>query len=154
MATEHIDHAGLSITTTNGITGGGTLDTSRTFSLDTTVVRTTGAQTIAGDKTFSNNIVVGGNLTVSGTTTTINTDTISIEDNMIELARNNTASDSVDFGLYGVYDTSGSQDLYSGLFRDAGTDKWKFFKGSQTVPANTTVDELSLIHISEPTRPL
>ena len=141
VATEHIDHAGLSITTTNGITGGGTLDSSRTFSLDTTVVRTTGAQTIAGDKTFSNNIVVDGNLTVSGTTTTINTDTISIEDNMIELARNNTASDSVDFGLYGVYDSSGSQDLYSGLFRDAGTDKWKFFKGSQTVPANTTVNE-------------
>ena len=141
VANEHIDHSGLSLTAGDGLSGGGTLDSSRTINVDNTVVRTTGAQTIAGDKTFSNNIVVDGNLTVSGTTTTINTDTISIEDNMIELARNNTASDSVDFGLYGVYDSSGSQDLYSGLFRDAGTDKWKFFKGSQTVPANTTVDE-------------
>ena len=41
------------ISTTNGITGGGDLTANRTLSLDSTVVRTTGNQTIGGTKTFS-----------------------------------------------------------------------------------------------------
>ena len=123
----------------SGSTGITYNSTSGAFSIGQPVA--TSSNVTFADVSATGNVTIDGNLTVSGTTTTINTDTISIEDNMIELARNNTASDSVDFGLYGVYDSSGSQDLYSGLFRDAGTDKWKFFKGSQTVPANTTVDE-------------
>jgi len=44
----------------------------------------------------------------------------------------------VDIGFYGLYDTSGSLDLYSGLFRDANdSGKWKLFKDLQAVP--TTV---------------
>jgi hypothetical protein len=49
---------------------------------------------------------------------------------------NNTA-DSVDLGIYGLYDTSGSQDLYSGLFRDATDTKWKLFTTLQTAPTTT-----------------
>jgi len=44
--------------TTNGITGGGDLTANRTLSLDSTVVRTTGNQTIEGSKTFSSPVVV------------------------------------------------------------------------------------------------
>jgi hypothetical protein len=36
-----------------------------------------------------------------------------------------------------MYDTSGSQDLYAGLFRDASDDKWKLFKGLQSAPTTT-----------------
>ena len=43
----------------------------------------------------------------------------------------------VDIGFYGLYDTSGSQDLYSGLFRDATDKKWKIFKDNQAVPTTT-----------------
>ncbi len=57
---------------------------------DATVVRTTGTQTIAGVKTFSDNIIVSGNLTVSGTTTTVNSETISLADNIIDLNSNFT----------------------------------------------------------------
>jgi hypothetical protein len=40
--------------------------------------------------------------------------------------------------MYGLYDTSGSQDLYSGLFRDASdSGKWKLFKDNQEAPTTT-----------------
>ena len=57
------------ISTTNGITGGGDLTANRTLSLDSTVVRTTGDQTIAGIKTFSSTIsgsITGNAGTVGG----------------------------------------------------------------------------------------
>jgi len=57
---------------------------------DATIVRTTGAQTVAGAKTFSNDVVVNGNLTVTGTTTTVNSETIALADNIIELNSNFT----------------------------------------------------------------
>ena len=58
------------------------------LAVDSTVVRTSGAQTIAGDKTFSNNVIVNGNLTVGGTTTTVNSTAITLADNIITLASN------------------------------------------------------------------
>jgi hypothetical protein len=56
------------------------------------------------------------------------------------MASGNNAADTVDIGFYGLYDTSGSQNLYAGLFRDANdSGKWKLFKDNQAVPG-TTVD--------------
>lgn len=83
------------------------------------------------------NVTVAGNLTVSGTTTTVNSTTLTVSDPLIGLATDNTATDAVDIGLFGVYDTSGSQDLYSGFFRDASDGKWKLFKDSQSAPTTT-----------------
>ncbi|HOR06258.1 MAG TPA: hypothetical protein PLR67_02715, partial [Candidatus Dojkabacteria bacterium] len=57
-ATTHAVRADRTISTTNGITGGGNLTANRTLSLDSTVVRTTGDQTLAGTKTFSSPVVV------------------------------------------------------------------------------------------------
>jgi len=104
------DITGVTVTAGNGLTGGGTA-TSGAFSktldvvggdgitanandiaVDSTVVRTTGAQTVGGNKTFSNNVVVSGNLTVSGTTTTLNTETVNIADNIILLNSNFTGT--------------------------------------------------------------
>ena len=79
-----------------------------------------------------------GDLTVNGTTTTIDTATLSVEDPLINMASGNNAADSVDIGFYGLYDTSGSQDLYAGLFRDANdSGKWKLFKDNQAAPTTT-----------------
>jgi len=87
-----------------------------------------------------NNVTIAGNLTVNGDTTTVNTATLSVEDPLIKLANGNNAADSVDIGFYGLYDTSGSQDLYAGLFRDANdSGKFKLFKDLQAEP-NTTVN--------------
>lgn len=91
-----------------------------------------------GDVNISDNLTVGGNLTVNGTTTTVNTETLSVEDPLIKLANGNDSADSVDIGFYGLYDTSGSQNLYSGLFRDASdSGKYKLFKDLQAEPTTT-----------------
>ncbi|MBU46517.1 MAG: hypothetical protein CMD28_03720 [Flavobacteriales bacterium] len=88
--------------------------------------------------TIGGNATISGNLTVSGTTTTVDSTTLSVSDPLIILASGNGASDAVDIGLYGLYDTSGSQDLYGGLFRDANNSgKWKLFKDLQEAPTTT-----------------
>ena len=85
-----------------------------------------------------NNVTIAGNLTVSGTQTTVSSTTVNVADPMLSLATNNGSADAVDIGFYGLYDTSGSQDLYSGLFRDANdSGKWKLFKDSQAEPTTT-----------------
>ena len=84
------------------------------------------------------NVTISGNLTVSGTTTTVNSTTLSVADPLIILASGNNGADAVDIGMYGLYDSSGSQDLYSGFFRDASdSGKWKLFKDLQAAPTTT-----------------
>jgi len=88
--------------------------------------------------TVADNLTVTGDLTVNGDTTTVNTATLSVEDPLIIMASGNNSADSVDIGFYGLYDTSGSQDLYAGLFRDASdSGKWKLFKDNQAAPTTT-----------------
>ena len=73
VANEHIDHTAVNITAGTGLTGGGTIAASRTLNViggdgitanandmavDSTVIRTTGNQSIAGDKTFTGKLVV------------------------------------------------------------------------------------------------
>jgi hypothetical protein len=83
-------------------------------------------------------VTIAGDLTVSGTTTTVSSTTIEVADPLLHLATTNTAADAVDIGLYGLYDTSGSLDLYGGLFRDASdSGKWKLFKDNQAEPTTT-----------------
>jgi hypothetical protein len=83
-------------------------------------------------------LVVTGDFTVNGDTTTVNTATLSVEDPLIILASGNASADTVDIGFYGLYDTSGSQDLYAGLFRDANdSGKFKLFKDLQAAPGTT-----------------
>jgi len=74
VSNEHIDHSSVSITAGAGLTGGGDITTTRTLDIgagdgitvnandvavNSTVVRTSGNQTIGGTKTF-NDIVVNG----------------------------------------------------------------------------------------------
>ncbi len=83
------------------------------------------------------NVTVAGNLTVSGTTTTVNSTTLTVTDPLVFVGNDNNTTDAVDLGLFGMYDTSGSQDLYAGLFRDATDGKWRLFKDLQTAPTTT-----------------
>ena len=69
------------------------------FAVDSTVVRTTGAQTIAGAKTFSNDAIFNGNLTVNGTQTILNTETLTVDDNLIVLNNNESGTPSADAGI-------------------------------------------------------
>ena len=85
------------------------------------------------------NVTISGNLTVSGSTTTVSSTTVNVADSMLALATGNTTSDALDIGFYGLYDDSGSQDEYTGLFRDATDSKWRLFN-NLTVAPTTTVD--------------
>ena len=82
------------------------------------------------------NVVISGNLTVSGTTTTVSSTTVNVADSMLSLATGNGSSDAIDIGLYGLYDTGGT-DKYAGFFRDATDGKFKFFKDLQAEPGTT-----------------
>ena len=88
--------------------------------------------------TLSGNLTITGNLEVQGDTVTTDVATLQVEDPLIKLAKNNTGSDAVDIGFYGAYDTSGSQDLFAGLFRDANNSgKFSLFTDLQAEPTTT-----------------
>ena len=55
-------------------------------------VHTFGTESIGGDKTFGNNIVIVGDLTVQGTTTTVNSATLEITDNIIVVNNGETGA--------------------------------------------------------------
>lgn len=109
--------------------------------VDSTVVRTSGAQGIAGD------LSVTGNLTVTGTVTTVNTSTVTTTDSLIKLAMNNTVGDVVDIGFYGSSNT-GSSVQYHGFVREGsgGTDAGKFylFKNLASDPSGNVVNYAGL----------
>lgn len=80
---------------------------------------------------------ITGDLSVAGNTTITDTTTISVEDSMLKLASNNTATDSVDLGFYGVYNDSGVK--YAGILRDSsdGTGVFKVWGGFTSEPGVT-----------------
>lgn len=94
----------------------------------------------SGDLTVDGNTTITGNLTVNGTTVTVNSTTTSVEDSLLELANQNTSSDTIDIGLYGNYDdglSDGGATEYTGLFRDASDSTWKLFDGLEAEPSTT-----------------
>ena len=105
------------------VSGGSGIDvTSGAIAVDSTVVRTTGTQTINGAKTFQNDIILSGNLTVNGTQTTVNTETLYLEDNIITLNYGTSGAPSENAGLQ--VDRGSSADVF---FRYNETDdKWEF----------------------------
>ena len=128
--------ANSSITVSDGsntspVSLGGTLTFAGT-SNEVTVAENAGTITIG----LPDNVVIAGDLTVNGNTTTVNTATLDVEDPLIKLAKNNGSGDSVDIGLYGLYDTSGT-DKYAGIFRDATDEKFHLFKDLQAEPSTT-----------------
>lgn len=62
-------------------------------------VHTTGVESIGGNKTFSNNVIITGDLTVNGTTTSVNSTTVNIGDNIIVLNSGETGTPSADAGI-------------------------------------------------------
>lgn len=113
------------LTAGDGLGGGGDLTSSRAFNVDSTVVRTSGNQTIGGEKTFSDSMIVEGDLTINGNVTTISATNLEVTDRFIQLASNASGSPSADVGLYLNRGSQGNSAIYydqtSGYFALAHT---------------------------------
>jgi hypothetical protein len=81
----------------------------------------------------SGNVTVGGNLTVNGTTVTLNTETLTVEDNIILLNSNVTGTPSLDAG---IQVERGSSSNVSFLW-DESNDRWTL--GSESLVAGTFI---------------
>lgn len=100
----------------DGLSGGATSGEAN-LAVDSTVVRTTGAQTISGDKTFENNVTIEGDLVVGGSTTTVSAQNLTVADNMIFLnnAIQTTITNAVGNGTIIVYTTSENHGYVTGM---------------------------------------
>ena len=100
-----------------------------TTSLDSRYVNVSGNESIAGNKTFSNNVTISGNLSVEGTTTTIDSTTVNIGDNTLEL---NYGGSQTSGGIL-VKDATGDSTVSGSLLWDSSNDFWKLGKlGSES----------------------
>jgi hypothetical protein len=89
-----------------------------------------------GNVEVDGNLVVDGDITVNGSAFNASATSITIEDNMVQLAHQNAAN-TVDLGLVVGYNDGSAK--HAGLVRDVSDAKWKLFKGVTTEPS-TTVD--------------
>ena len=78
------------------------------------------------------NLDIEGDLNVFGNAITFDTETIQVEDSLIQLASNNTG-DSIDTGFYSQY-VDNTITKYTGLIRDASDGNYHLFTALQTEP--------------------
>ena len=88
LANEHVDHSAVTLTAGDGLSGGGDITTSRSFAVDSTVIRTTGDQSLGGIKTFTGDVVLPVK-TSAGT-----------EANSIFIEGNNTVKANIDGTIF------------------------------------------------------
>jgi hypothetical protein len=104
----------------------------------TDVVKTSGTQTIGGDKTFSNNVTISGDLTINGETTTISTTNLKVEDKFIALATGTTSGGS-NGGIIVVSGSITGTEVGYGFAFNSNIQRWGFSKGTAVTTNGATV---------------
>jgi hypothetical protein len=133
--TDAVDLVNDTLTFTGGAGLTSTVGTnSVTFDVDNTVVR---ANTPSLTQTIDGNIIISGNLSILGTSTTYNVETLTVEDSLIALGKNN-ASDAVDIGFYGHYNNGA--DRHAGLMRHAGDGFFYLFDNYNVEPTGNVIN--------------
>ena len=117
-SSEQIDNLGFLKVNGDGVISGSDQLSS---SFDSRYVNVTGDETIGGNKTFSNNVIISGDLNVAGTTTFTSTNNVNIGDNIINLNYGGSATTS---GIY-TKDATGASTTSGSLLWDATNDYWK-----------------------------
>ena len=92
--------------------------------------------TRTGTLTVDTDATINGNLVVSGSLVTINVATLTVTDSLIQLASNNTISDTLDIGFFGNFKPAGNA-AFAGIFRDASDGIFKVFKDLEEAPTTT-----------------
>ena len=108
----------------------------------TGVVAVSSALTVAGAATIT------GDLTVNGTTTTIESTSLTVEDPMITLAKNNSGGDANTFDQ-GLFMNRGSLDNVSMIWDESG-DEFAFAVTSGedgATAGNVTIDSYANVHV-------
>ena len=95
---------------------------------------------VASNQTITGNLAVTGSLVISGNSFSIDTQTLKVSDPLIYLAGNNYASDIVDIGFVANYVSANSQNLHTGLFRDATVKEYFVFDGYNKEPDPNHID--------------
>jgi hypothetical protein len=131
-------NSSVNIIAGDGLNGGGALTGNVTLDVDSTVVRTSGDQTINGVKTFGDSIVVQGNLTVNGNVTTVASTNLVVDDRFIELGANTTGLPSADTGIYFNRGASGNSAFYYDQ-----SEGWFALVNSNDPTTNVTVSPTS-----------
>ena len=98
------------------------------------------AGTVSGDRTFDANVVVEGNLTVSGTTTTVNSETISLADNIIDLNSNLTSGAPSEHA--GIRVLRGDESAVQVRWNET-SDHWEVYNGSAWTKIALNTDDLA-----------
>lgn len=134
---------GTTISASGAVDLNNTLNVAGVTTLESTTASSstgTGALVVAGGAGVGGNLYVGGNLFVEGTTTQVSSTTVTIDDNLIKLAANQTGTDTdaVDTGVYSTFDV-GDVQKYSGFVRDTSNSNkaFVFFEGITTEPTGT-----------------
>lgn len=105
----------------------------------------TGGINVAGNSTFSNDLVITGNLTVNGTTTTVNTETVTINDNILVLNNNATAVPTENGGI----EIERGNLANSSILWNETTDNWTMYDGTTTYDIAGRVVAGSAITVSQ-----
>lgn len=101
--------------------------------------------------TLDGDLVVDGDFTINGTNFSASATSITIEDNIVQLAHQNAAN-TVDLGIVVAYNDGTAK--HSGIVRDVSDSKWKLFKGVTTEPTTTvnftegSLDDLAVNNIT------
>lgn len=120
-------------------TGGDGITTSASGTTLTTIVDSTVARTNANE-TFDANVTITGNLIVNGTQTTVNSETLTVNDNIIVLNNDATGSATANAGI----EVERGDDTNVQLRWNESTTKWQFTNDGSTYSDITTFTNFSV----------
>ena len=97
-----------------------------------------------GSNVTFNDVIVSGNLTVSGTTTSINTETLTVDDNIIVLNNNATGAPSANAGI----EIERGSSTNVALRWNETDDKWEITTDGSAYKVIATTDDVSAVSIA------
>ena len=97
-----------------------------------------------GSNVTFNDVIVSGNLTVSGTTTSINTETLTVDDNIIVLNNNATGAPSANAGI----EIERGSSTNVALRWNEADDKWEITTDGSAYKVIATTDDVSAVSVA------